>query len=122
MNKILIIEDDIIMRNMMAQLLVREGYTVLPAVNGDEAAKHLEKESFDLVITDIVMPQKDGIEIIMFLKRRKISIPIIAMSGGGQLSPKIYLEMAQKLGAKFTFQKPFDNRELIKAVKVCLQK
>lgn len=120
MAEILIIEDDAIMRNMLVQMMEREGYSVQATENGYEAIKLLNQIPFNLVITDIIMPEKEGLEIIMFLKNKLPTIPVIAISGGARISPETYLNLASKFGAKFTFKKPFDRDEFVMAVKLCL--
>ena len=117
MKRVLIIDDEKTILNMMTRLLTRAGYDVHTAQNGVEADQILEKESFDLVITDIIMPQKEGMEMITVLKMNYPEIKIIAMSGGGRFSPVSYLKSAEVLGAHKTFVKPFDHHEMLDAVK-----
>ncbi|MBN1523454.1 MAG: response regulator [Spirochaetales bacterium] len=118
---ILLIDDDDFFRDMMIQMLSREGYQVLGAENGYEAEKLLDVEAIDLVITDIVMPDKEGIETIRDIKSNWPDMPIIAVSGGARIKPGFYLDVAAKLGVAYTFQKPFERKTLINAVKKCLE-
>ena len=121
MAKILIIDDDMIVRDMLLQMMEMEGIDTVSAENGRIALKIIQDTSLDLIITDIVMPEKDGIETIIAIKKLKPQIPIIALSGGGKITPEVYLEMAQKLGARYSFTKPVDRKHLLMAVQNCLR-
>lgn len=117
MKRVLIIDDDEAILRMMNKLITREGYEVESAVNGDEASRILENDSmFDLVITDIIMPKKEGIEIVTMLKKEFPGIKVIAISGGGRFSPEGYLRAADILGAHKTFTKPFNHREMLNTI------
>jgi DNA-binding response OmpR family regulator len=118
MQKILIVDDDHMIREMCREVLDGEGYTVLDANNGRLATEILEKnDDIELVITDIVMPEKDGIQFIGELRRHSSEIKIIAISGGGKINADQYLDMARKLGADLILEKPFNIDELLKAIK-----
>jgi len=117
MTKVLIIEDDIVIRNMIRELLTKSGYEVAEAQNGVEGIKLFKKEKYDLVITDIIMPEKEGIETIMEIKRHTPNVKIIAVSGGGRIHADDYLNLAEKLGASRIFSKPFQIKEFTQAVK-----
>ncbi len=110
MSTILIIEDDTDLRKMLAKLLERENYKVLEAGNGLEALQIIDYYIPKLVITDIIMPDQDGIGTINELKKRYPEIKIIAISGGGRMLSKDYLGIAKILGAHHTFSKPFDTK------------
>jgi len=114
--RILIIDDEEQIRDMLAQMLTREGYQVVHAKNGKEGMKACREQKVDLIITDIIMPEKDGIEMILELRHDFPHLKVIAISGGGRLGPDGYLEMAQKLGAHRTFFKPFNRKEILEAV------
>ncbi len=117
MNKVLVVEDDRAVREMCVEILKGESYDVLEADNGKEATKILEKESgIDFIITDIVMPEKEGIQFIRELKHTFPDIKILAISGGGVIDAKQYLNLAQNLGADSILEKPFDDQDLIKAI------
>ncbi|MDM8549209.1 response regulator [Desulfobacterales bacterium HSG2] len=120
MARILIIEDDSLVRSMLKATMEREGHEVLDAPDGIKGAKLYREKSADLVITDIVMPDKEGIETILELKRLSPGLKIIAISGGGRIGPETYLELAGKFGAERTFVKPIDRKELVKAVQELL--
>jgi DNA-binding response OmpR family regulator len=120
MAKILVIDDDEIMNGMIMQLLSEAGYEVEGAEDGSLGLKRLASEKFDLIVTDIVMPEKEGIETIMEIRGQNMETPIIAISGGGKIDPEQYLRMAQHFGADYTFQKPFDQKHFLAAVRECL--
>lgn len=96
---IIIIDDDDQIREMLMEMLVREGYEVLPASNGKEGIRLYRERQTDLIITDIVMPEKDGLETIMELRKDFPEVKVIAMSGGGRNGPESYLQVAKRLGA-----------------------
>ena len=118
---ILIIDDDVQILDMLRQTLEREGYEVMDASNGRKGIRLYRKEPADLIITDIVMPEKEGLETIMELKKDFPEVKIIAISGGGQIIPDHYLDSAKLFGAIRTFAKPFEHKELLEAVQELLQ-
>jgi DNA-binding response OmpR family regulator len=117
MNKILLIDDDDHFREMFAELLKREKYEVIETNDGRHAVQLYENHQPDLVITDIIMPDKEGIETILDLRKKFQDIKIIAISGGGRTNAMDNLRSARLLGANLTFEKPFDNREILGAIK-----
>jgi len=117
MARILVIEDDDQIRTILREVLELEGYDVVEARDGREGVKIYREKSFDLVITDMVMPQKDGIETIADLQAMSPEVKIIAISGGDRLGPEPYLAIAKGFGAANVFTKPFMIRELLEAVK-----
>jgi YesN/AraC family two-component response regulator len=118
--RILIIDDDFHVRDMMERLLRRAGYDAQLAENGVEAVKMHRENPMDLVITDIIMPEKEGIEIISEFKRDYPTVKLIAISGGGRIGPANYLKMAKLLGAEQTFAKPVDTSQLLSAIEELL--
>jgi CheY-like chemotaxis protein len=116
MVKILVIEDDDSFRSVLVQMLEKAGYEVLSAENGNQAMKYCREINPDLVLTDIIMPDKEGLETIQELLNLCPNLKIIAMSGGGRFGPNSYLPLAAKLGAKRTLQKPFMREELLTAI------
>ena len=116
MAKILVVDDNNELREMTSRVLRNAGHIVTGATNGNEATRLVQDNTFDLVITDLVMPEKDGIETIMELHRKIPALKIIAMSGGGLIAPENYLVFAQQLGAAQTLAKPFPRDELLAAV------
>ncbi len=120
MGRILIIDDEPYILLMLKKMLEKAGYNVDLASNGREGMDLFKKDLTDLVITDIIMPEKEGLELILNMKKKKPNLKIIAMSGGGRISPESYLECAKHFGAEKVFQKPFRQKELISAVKELL--
>jgi YesN/AraC family two-component response regulator len=118
--RILIIDDDFHVRDMMERLLRRAGYDAQLAENGVEAVKMHRENPMDLVITDIIMPEKEGLEIITEFRRDYPSVKLIAISGGGRISPANYLKLAKLLGAERTYAKPVDSSQLLSAIKELL--
>jgi len=119
---ILIVEDDNDLREMLKVSLMRRKYTVLEASNGKEALAKFKPSLIDLVITDIIMPDEDGLKVIMKFREIKPSMKIIAISGGGKAGPANYLSMARALGADEIFPKPFSVNSLIVKIDEILEK
>jgi len=117
---ILIIDDEQDIREMLSQILIRNGYEVMEASNGKEGLKLLDKHPFDMIITDLIMPEKEGIETIIETKFKFPQLKIIAISGGGRVGPHNYLKIAKSLGAHRVFDKPFDLREIMDAIRELL--
>lgn len=107
MTSILLIEDDELFRDALAIALAEHGYRVIQASDGEEAVKLFRAEPTDLVLTDLVMPRKEGIETIGDLRRIVPRLGIIAMSGGLAHNAPLYLKIAGSLGANRTLKKPF---------------
>lgn len=116
MAKILVIDDDPRIAELLLQILKSEKHDVIKALDGCEAEKKFKEFKPEIVITDIVMPEKEGTELIMLFKKMVPGIKIIAISGGGIIGPKSYLEVAKKIGANYTFTKPFNIDDIIKAI------
>lgn len=112
MKKILLVDDDAAIRSMLSVLLKTETRSFVEASNGMDAQEFLENDSFDLIISDVIMPDCDGIELIMALRRKRPGVPVIIMSGGGRVDASHYLDLAKKLGAVQVFEKPFKTSEL----------
>lgn len=117
MDSVLIIEDDNFVQQMLKQTFERAGYEVATASNGRIGLQLFQYKPFDVVITDLIMPDMEGIETIAHLRKNKADVKVIAISGGGRNNPDDYLHLAKKLGAARTFAKPVDRDELLKAVK-----
>jgi len=116
MARILLIDDDDELRGMLRATLVYFGHTVIEARDGKEGLALFADAAADLVITDIVMPEKEGLEILMALTGREPPVKIIAISGGGRVNAKDCLRVAQQLGAAKVLAKPFSNEVLIEAI------
>jgi CheY-like chemotaxis protein len=118
---ILIVEDDRDLREMIKTSLLKRKYTVLEASNGMEALVRFKPSITDLVITDLIMPDEDGLKVIMKIKVIKPAIKIIAISGGGKAGPGNYLSLAKALGADEIFSKPFSVNDILKKIDELLQ-
>jgi DNA-binding NtrC family response regulator len=114
--KILLVDDDEMFRKSFQELLMGCGYETYVARNGNEAIVILHLIPVDMVVTDIVMPGKDGMEIIKTIQMLWPAMKIIAVSGGGICAPELYLDMAVKLGATTAIPKPFTPDQLIGAM------
>lgn len=117
MTRILVVDDDFQMREMLGVILERKGYDVTTAADGKTALQLQRKTPFDIVITDIIMPEKEGLETISELRRGYPQLKIIAISGGGRYKPEEYLELARQLGADRGLVKPFGSWEILGAVR-----
>jgi CheY-like chemotaxis protein len=113
---ILIVEDDEDLREMLKISLLARKYTVLEASNGKDALLRFKPLITDMVITDLIMPDEDGLKVIMKIKEIKPAIKVIAISGGGKAGPGNYLNLAKALGADEIYSKPFSVNELIKKI------
>lgn len=116
-DKILLIDDDHHFREMFAELLKRNDFEVIEASDGRFAIELYEEHQPSLVITDIIMPEKEGIETILDLKKKNKDIKIIGISGGGRTNAMDNLRSARLLGANQTFEKPFENKEILAAIR-----
>lgn len=117
MARILIVEDTPDFRQMMANILQTAGHEVAEAENGNAAVDRLEGARFDLLVTDVLMPESDGIELIHTLSRKGWTLPILAVSGGGRNLPAaVSLALTEAAGAHRTLYKPFRAAELLSAV------
>jgi DNA-binding response OmpR family regulator len=117
---ILIIDDEADLRATMRAALEKDGHEVFAAQNGEDGLAQFGRIPVDLVITDIMMPEKDGIETIIAMRRNHPDIRIIAISGGGNVGKTHYLTMAQKFGATQILAKPFRRQQLLDAVHASL--
>ena len=117
MARILIIDDESQIRSMLRLMLERDGYEVVEAPDGIEGIRAYRQKPADLIITDLIMPNKDGIGMIIELQKEFPDVKIIAMSGGGLNKPEGYLKGAKKLGAACTLTKPIDREKMLRAVK-----
>jgi CheY-like chemotaxis protein len=121
MTRILLIDDDAPARDMLRQMLERAGYDVVEASNGREGLQRYQATAIDLIITDILMPEQDGLETIQELRRLTPEAKIIAISGGGQTGLLDLLPVAEKLGAQRILRKPLRRQEILDAVRQLLQ-
>jgi DNA-binding NtrC family response regulator len=116
MKKILLVDDEAPIRSMLRTLLETDDRIFVEAGNGAEAQQFLKADQFNLVISDVIMPDCDGIELIMSIRGQLPSVPVVMMSGGGRVHATQYLNLAEKLGAARVFEKPFNVKELRAAV------
>lgn len=115
MARILIIDDDDTLRGIIAKSLTHAGHTISQANNGRKGVALFRSAPTDLVITDLVMPEQEGMETIKILHRDFPATPVIAMSGGLDGSP-LYLDLTRRLGAAITLTKPFTLQQLKQAI------
>ncbi len=113
---ILIVDDEELVRAALVLLLERDGHEVREANNGVEALAHIRKRLPDLVVTDIVMPDKDGFETVRDIRHLAPTLKIIAMSGGAPIGSRDILQSATNLGADETFAKPIDRDTFLSSV------
>jgi YesN/AraC family two-component response regulator len=113
MYEILVVDDEPMIREGLKMALELEGHKAITASDGKEAIRFVDQQKLDLIITDIIMPESDGIEVICNVKERKPDIKILAISGGGRISAKDHLKIAKQLGATGVLTKPFSTAELI---------
>jgi DNA-binding response OmpR family regulator len=113
---ILLVDDNDQLRSMIERGLNQAGHEVVAAYNGKSALAILPKLKFDLILTDIVMPDMEGLELIREIRKMDRAAKIIAMSGGGYGTANDYLTMAKNFGAAATLEKPFDIQTLMKTV------
>lgn len=125
MAKVLLIEDEEMVRFSLRAVLESDGHEVVEASDGDEGVSQFKKlakssQPMDLVVTDILMPKKHGYDTITEIRKISPDMKIIAISGGGEVNPKVFLDMSGFLGADQVLSKPFSSAELLTAVKECL--
>lgn len=116
MATILVIDDDQEVRDFLVAVLERAGHEVSTAGNGRDGVAMFREHAVQVVITDIIMPEKDGIETILDLRREHPDLKVIAISGGGRTTPENYLHSARLLGADRAMRKPFKNEEILRAI------
>ena len=118
--RVLIIDDDEQLRALLREILERAGFAVVEAANGVEGLRLFRGDPADLVITDLIMPDKEGVETILELRREFPEARIIAISGGGRNGCANYLPIAARLGARRTLAKPFSRQEILDSVRETL--
>jgi two-component system response regulator (stage 0 sporulation protein F) len=116
---ILVVEDVGPTREVLVHGLRGAGYQVASAVDGEDALRQLERSRFDLIVTDVVMPERDGIELLLHLRRQGDATKVIAMSGALE-NAELYLSTASQLGANRVIMKPFRAEELFSLVRETL--
>lgn len=116
MARVLIIDDEQLARFTMREILEGGGYEVVEAANGREGLERQREHRCDAVVTDIIMPEKEGIETIIELRKDFPEITIVAISGGGRTRNLDFLALAEKFGADRILPKPFSEEDLLAAV------
>ena len=116
-HRILIIDDDKLVRDTLRRALEGADFEVVEAANGDEGIRSYDAEPIDVVVTDLVMPEKEGIETIIELRRRDPEVKIVAISGASRIAGYEYLNVATKFGADRVLAKPFRPKALLEAVR-----
>jgi DNA-binding response OmpR family regulator len=120
MLRVLVIDDDKAVRDTVRHILENAGYAVRLAADGEDGVREFQDFRPALVVTDIIMPRKEGIETIHDLRRLDAAVPIIAMSGGSAVSGLDVLSLAGKLGATRVLSKPFTRKAFLEAVREAL--
>jgi DNA-binding response OmpR family regulator len=121
MKKILFIDDDEQIRRAYTEILQRFGFDVITISDGLYVKSEMDKNDFDLIVTDIVMPEKEGLETIKEIRTKDKKVPILAISGGGRIAPENHLVLAKLLGANDTLVKPFESSVLIAKINYLLK-
>jgi len=116
MARILIVDDEELARFTIREILETAGHEVIEARNGNEGLACQKASPFDLVVTDIIMPEKEGVEMIIEMKRDFQNLKIIGISGGGRTHNLDFLDLAKKFGAERVLAKPFTEDELLECV------
>jgi CheY-like chemotaxis protein len=116
LTRILLVDDDDALRCVLARALTKHGFLVQTAQNGEEALEFYNLHGADILILDIIMPVKDGIEILMELRKRPRKPRLIAMSGGGRISAELCLAFAEACQVDFVLEKPFSIDDLLNAI------
>ena len=122
MAAILVIDDDPQVCDLLEQVLQKEGHSVHSALNGDEGISLYRQYLPELIILDILMPEKEGLETILDLRREFPNVIVIAMSAASEGAKIDLLELAQRLGAQYRMTKPFELKTVIELVNVTLSK
>lgn len=120
MSHILVIDDDVHIRELINIMLESEGHSVVLAEDGMIGLRMLEEGNFDLIITDIIMPNQEGIETIVQIKAANPDAKILAISGGGRIGSTDYLSLAQNFGVDRTMSKPFYHKDFIECIRELL--
>jgi len=120
MKRILIIDDDEMIRVVFERFLKGKGYAVDCAASGKEGLQLLEIEPPDLVVTDIMMPETDGLEVVLSMHKTHPGIPVIAISGGMNVAPMDFLPLVKKFGAAKVYYKPVELDDLLEGIEELL--
>jgi CheY-like chemotaxis protein len=113
---VLVIDDNEMIREALREMLSQAGYSILEAADGKSGIQIIAQHPIDLIITDLFMPEADGLEVIQYVRRQFPDVKIIAMSGGGSRGLVELLSVAQKMGAHKIFMKPFEWDDILGAI------
>ncbi|MFT5488942.1 MAG: CheY-like chemotaxis protein [Paracoccaceae bacterium] len=117
MSRMLLVEDDQFGREALRELFEENGWDVVDAANGLEAMRHMKEVAFDVIVTDVFMPEMDGVELIRQIRLTDKSQKILAISGGGAgMGSDSAVDIIEAIGADAAVQKPVSNDELLLAV------
>lgn len=120
MAHILVVDDDERLRTLLRLVYEKAGHTVTEAADGNDALRAYTECPADVVVLDIVMPEKEGLETLRELRAMNPDVNVIAVSGGGRIGPEDYLIAAEKLGARYAFPKPIPHDTLLDATEALL--
>ena len=118
---ILIVDDEPGIRELLCMMLVAAGHTVVTAEDGVQAPKVMAAQPIDIVITDLLMPERDGLEFITEIRKKYPKVKIIAMSGGGHIARDSYLRIAKNFGAHVLLEKPFSQSGVLGAIEAVMK-
>jgi CheY-like chemotaxis protein len=122
MARILVVDDDPMIQATLPLALLEHGHEVVQALNGVQALKELRRQPSDLVVTDVLMPEADGLELIRAVQKEFPRLPLVAMSGGSARLPGVdALQLAHLLGACVVLPKPFTESDLVEAIRKALR-
>jgi DNA-binding response OmpR family regulator len=113
---ILVVDDESQVRTMLQMFLRRSGFEVSEAADGEEALKILSSTAVDLVVLDLIMPGKEGLETLMAIRKKGADPKVVVVSGGAKSVDTDFLPVARKLGANATLKKPFRNEDLLRTI------
>lgn len=122
MDRIMVIDNDLESNQCIVNLLQNEGFEAVGILHATKSVDLLGTGIFNLIVTEILMPEKDGIEILISMRKNRIHIPVIALSGGGKICPEYYLTLARHFGVAHTFEKPVNPLPFLYAIRKCLNK
>jgi CheY-like chemotaxis protein len=120
MARILVVDDDQVLRGALRIILEVAGYNVIDAADGEAGLRLYHEQGADLVLVDLFMPERDGLEVIRALRATIPQPQIVAMSSGGRIGPFEVLRAAAAFGAARTLRKPFESRDLLAAIRELL--
>jgi DNA-binding response OmpR family regulator len=121
MARLLLVEDDAAVRKTLCKILERSGHTVMEAGDADETMRIVAEHEIDIALIDIILPGKDGFDLILEIRKRRPSTKIIAMSGGSEVvGPTKYLKITEQLGVQGVLAKPFELEQLLALIERCI--